>query len=134
MPRAQRRSTRHCAPVRAAVPQAVPQLGIAVWHDPPEAGVRVSGDVDQDSAPELRAAVDKLLTDRPTRLHLDMSEVRFADSCALHLLITTRHRLHEWDGDLALCASRHVARLLEITETAPLFTLTPTTPRNGAAQ
>lgn len=86
---------------------------------------RVSGEIDQDSAPELRGAVDKLLAERPTRLHLDLSEVRFADSCALHLLVATRRRLHAWGGELSLRLSRHVARLLEITETTCLFTITP---------
>lgn len=121
MPRAQRRSTRHLA----LAPAGVPLLGTAIWRDPPEAGIRVSGEIDQDSAPELRRVVDKLLTERPTRLHLDLSEVRFADSCALHVLIVTRHTLREWGGDLAVRTGRHVARLLEITETASLFTITP---------
>lgn len=103
---------------------AMQTLEVSVRRDPPEARVCVSGDIDQDSVPHLREVVDKLLAERPARLHVDMRGVRFSDSCGLHFLVDIRHKMRAWHGELSLATSAPVRRLLEITGATSLFTLT----------
>jgi anti-sigma B factor antagonist len=103
---------------------AAEALEVSVRRDPPQAWVRVSGEIDQDSAPQLRDVVDKLLAERPARLHLDMRGVSFSDSCGLHALVDTRRKMREWHGELTVAPSRCVLQLLELTGTTALFTHT----------
>lgn len=98
-------------------------LAVAVHSDPPDVWIRVDGEVDLDSVPLLRDALDKALAERPPRLHLDMAAVEFCDSSGLNTLIVARQRLGEWDGRLLLTTSPRVRRLLDLTGAAELFTL-----------
>lgn len=98
-------------------------LVVAVHSDPPDVWIRVEGEVDLDSVPRLRDALDKGLAERPPRLHLDMTAVEFCDSSGLNTLILARQRLEEWDGRMLLAPSPRVRRLLDLTGAADLFTL-----------
>ncbi|MGR6998055.1 STAS domain-containing protein [Yinghuangia aomiensis] len=85
--------------------------------------VHVAGELDQDTAPQLRRAVSAALRGRPAVLHIDLAAVPFADSAGLHILLDTRSRLAGWGGTLTVDAGEQVRDLLRLTGTTPLFTL-----------
>ncbi|NUP32050.1 MAG: STAS domain-containing protein [Streptomycetaceae bacterium] len=97
--------------------------------------VRVAGELDQDTAPQLRRAVSAALRGHPAALHIDLAGVPFADSAGLHILLDTRSRLDGWGGTLTVDAGEQVRDLLRLTGTTPLFTLVDgvpgPTPKSG---
>lgn len=109
---------------RTPHPPSVVPLTIALRRDDPRrVRVDVAGELDQDTAPQLRHAVSAALRDRPEALHIDLGAVPFADSAGLHVLLETRTRLHDWGGTLTVDAGAQLRELLRLTGTAPLFTL-----------
>jgi anti-sigma B factor antagonist len=88
--------------------------------------VKLEGDLDLASAPELRATLTDVLRKGSGRLVLDFSGVAFADSTGLSVLIGVQRRLGP-DERLALAAVRHeVLRLLELSGLAGTFRIFPT--------
>lgn len=83
----------------------------------------VAGELDQDTAPQLRRAVAAALSGRPAALHIDLAAVPFADSAGLHVLLETRSRLEAWGGVLTVDAGTQIRELLRLTGTTSLFTL-----------
>lgn len=90
--------------------------------------LRVAGELDQDTAPQLRRAVTAALRGRPTDLHLDLAAVPFTDSAGLHVLLDARSRLRDWGGTLTVDAGEQVRELLRLTGTTPLFTVVRSVP------
>ena len=90
--------------------------------------LRVHGDVDQDTAPTLRAEVSRHLhTGVVVSLHL--GDVTFMDSSGLHVLLASRRRASLVGSELRLVeVSRRVQRLLEITGTAQVLQQPPSYP------
>jgi anti-sigma B factor antagonist len=64
--------------------------------------VRVSGELDLHTSPQLRDHVLSMIGDQPVRLALDLSDVGFMDSSSLGMLVTVLKRVRERDGDLRL--------------------------------
>jgi anti-sigma B factor antagonist len=64
--------------------------------------VRVAGELDLHTSPQLRDHVLGIIGDQPVRLALDLSEVGFLDSSSLGMLVTLLKRVRERDGDLRL--------------------------------
>jgi anti-sigma B factor antagonist len=87
--------------------------------------IRVAGEVDMDSAPALRTALDTVLDTGCLHLHVDMTGVRFIDCSGLHVLLGARRRLVERGGVLTVAPSRQTVSLLEITQTRDLFPPVP---------
>ena len=84
----------------------------------PAAVVRVSGDLDPHTAPQLDAEVRKLIEqDSPTELVLDLEGVGFIDSAGLRVLLGL-HKLLGQSG--AVLVLQHLSgpaqRLLELTK------------------
>ncbi len=78
--------------------------------------VRLSGDVDMAVVPHLREALDEALVVGCCNVVLDLSEVNYADSSALGLLVWLDHRLRPEGGRLVLAgARRDVTRVLELS-------------------
>ncbi|MFE0105262.1 STAS domain-containing protein [Streptomyces sp. NPDC059009] len=90
--------------------------------------VRVAGDLDVATAPELARA----LTECEGRYcELDLLQVTFADSSALNLLTKYQRHTTARGGTLRLVdASVPVRRVLDITGTAKLFFAGPDEPRD----
>ncbi|MFD3550124.1 STAS domain-containing protein [Streptomyces sp. NPDC058655] len=89
--------------------------------------VRVSGDVDADTAPVLEEALSAGTTSRFAGTVVDLSETSFADSSILHVLLT-QQRAHREAGRTFVLAGPftvEVARLFEITGTLAAFTVAP---------
>lgn len=78
--------------------------------------VRLSGDIDIAVVPELRRSLAEALETGCANVVLDMSEVVYADSSALGLLVWLDHRLRPASGRLVLAgANADVSRILEIS-------------------
>jgi anti-sigma B factor antagonist len=88
--------------------------------------VKLEGDLDLASAPELKATLTDVLLKGTGRLVLDCSGVTFADSTALSVLIGVQRRLGP-DQRLAIAAAGHeVLRVLELSGLAGAFRIFPT--------
>jgi len=78
--------------------------------------VRLAGDIDISVVPELRLALARALDAGCEHVVLDFSDVTYADSSALGLLVWLDHRLQPVAGRLILAgANRDVARILELS-------------------
>ncbi|WP_329129739.1 STAS domain-containing protein [Streptomyces sp. NBC_01476] len=90
--------------------------------------VRVTDEIDADSAPLLERTLAQAVLSAPVRTVIDLSAVPFADSSILHTLLTAQHRHREAGGKLVLAGpfSDIVQRLFDITGTAGLFTIAAT--------
>ena len=86
------------------------------WRDGPDfARVRVSGDLDLATTPELRRALAEALA----QVHfvaLDLRALTFTDSSGVHAIVDATARAHRADRRLMLLNSpAHVARVFELT-------------------
>lgn len=78
--------------------------------------VRLAGDVDMAVVPELRTGLDTALGAGCANVVLDLSDVVYADSSALGLLVWLDHRLQPLGGRLVLAgANANVSRILELS-------------------
>lgn len=60
--------------------------------------LRVSGELDIFTAPQLRLEIDAAMTTRPGDLILDLSDVTFLDSSGLAVLFSAARRLARHDA------------------------------------
>lgn len=108
-------------PRRAGTPGDVDHLQVDWAAQDGVALVYAAGEIDRDSAPQLRAAVDAALRTDPAVLHFDMSAVTFCDSSGLHVLVRARRLSTESGGAVTVTSSSAVTRLFDITGTTALF-------------
>lgn len=90
--------------------------------------VVVQGDLDMDSVPPLREAMERAATALPV-LILDAGEVRFADSTALNLLL----RIHQATTLRIAAPPAQLVRMLEVTGADQVLNLYPSTEQACAA-
>jgi anti-sigma B factor antagonist len=85
--------------------------------------VAVRGELDINTAPELRAALMEAIEAHPgARLIVDLEGLEFVDSAGLGILIGGRKRAQAGGGDLVLVSTgRNVRRLLELTGLMRVF-------------
>jgi len=85
--------------------------------------VAVSGEIDISSVPDMRAAIDAVLTDGTRQLIVDLDGVRFMDSTGLNLLIGVVKQLGP--GTLGVVANRSsIRRIFSISgidQVIPLY-------------
>ncbi|WP_329389417.1 STAS domain-containing protein [Streptomyces sp. NBC_01351] len=94
---------------------------------------RVHGEIDMDHASALREDLTSALEAGRHGLDIDLSDVTFCDSSALHVLLDLNRMAAETGKSLVLTAlSRRVSRLFEITGAHHVFT-TVDGPRGAAA-
>ena len=102
-----------------------PAGAFAVARCAAPAGITVlelSGELDIAAAPALRARVDEAAGERA--LVLDLSGATFVDSSMLKELLRSHAELARYDTTMVLASVPPVVqRLLDLTRTAPLFTL-----------
>lgn len=86
-------------------------------HDAPQSCVvRLSGDIDMAMVPELRRDLSVAIDGGCAHLVLDLSEVVYADSSALGLLVWLDHQLRPSGGRMVLAsANRDITRILELS-------------------
>ncbi|WP_331772596.1 STAS domain-containing protein (plasmid) [Embleya sp. NBC_00888] len=84
--------------------------------------LRIGGEIDIDTAPQLRQALDTVLGSGARRVNVDMRAVTFCDSTGIHALLYARATAVERGIALTLVPCDKLRRLLDITGTAHLFT------------
>jgi anti-anti-sigma factor len=78
--------------------------------------VRIEGELDVSTAPELISCLKGLLTDEVSGFVFDLSELQFVDSSGLGVLVMATKRVRAEGKKLVLVSPRsQVARLLDIT-------------------
>jgi anti-anti-sigma factor len=83
----------------------------------------LSGDIDTAVVPELRDGLASAIDSGCVNLILDLTNVTYADSSALGLLVWLDHRLLPMDGRVMLAgANEDVTRILELSGLARLAT------------
>jgi serine/threonine-protein kinase RsbW len=83
----------------------------------------LSGDIDTAVVPELRRSLEARIQSGCHNFILDMSDVTYADSSALGLLVWMDHRLRPEEGRVMLAgANPDVSRILELSGLASLAT------------
>jgi anti-anti-sigma factor len=86
--------------------------------------VRLSGELDAGTAPQLRSAVTASLADGASSVVFDCSELSFIDSMGLNALIEARDAAAEQRGTATVTgASGTVLRVLRLTGLAEQFGL-----------
>ncbi len=84
--------------------------------------VRVSGDLDCYTAPQLRSALLALVEDGSRHVTLDVGGTQFMDSTALSVLVGGLKRLRENGGNLVVKdPSPATLRLFEVTGLSTVF-------------
>jgi len=96
--------------------------------------LRVTGEVDLFTAPQLRERVIHLLADGVRHVIADLSDVEFMDSTGLGALVGSLKRLRVDGGSLTLVTGAEaVLHLLRITGLVNVFTLHASVPEAIAA-
>jgi anti-sigma B factor antagonist len=103
--------------------QPSPILDVQVTRKGDVLVVRVTGELDADTVPEVRAAMAAGLAENPSALVLDLSDVRFFSSAGLSLLLEIRRRI---DSFAVVANRRAVLRPIQLTTVGSLLTVTPT--------
>ena len=86
--------------------------------------VRLAGEVDLYTAPQLRQSMLGLIDDGAAKVVVDLSDVTFIDSTALGVLIGGVRRLHAAGGAMALVVTtRPVGRVRSITGLDRVFAI-----------
>lgn len=77
--------------------------------------VSVAGDVDNDSAPELRRVLSSAFADGASRVVVDLSKTDFLDSSGLGALVGV-NKEHASDGELlVVCPKAQLRKLFQIS-------------------
>jgi len=86
--------------------------------------VRVQGELDLHTSPQLRDHVLASLGEPPVRVALDLTGVSFMDSTSLGMLVTCLKRVRERDGRLVLAGvSGSPMKVLALTGLDRVFDL-----------
>jgi anti-sigma B factor antagonist len=91
--------------------------------------LRIGGEVDVYSAPQLRERVIQLVADGVRHIIADLREVDFLDSTGLGALVGSLKRLREQDGSFRLVTRPgRIPQLFSITGLDRVFALHPSVP------
>ena len=91
-------------------------MKISQGHDNELTVLRVSGDLDLLTSPQLGARLDGIVRDGTGDVVVDLSRTGFIDSAALHVLLNAQRRLTRESRSLAVvCVPSPVRRLIELT-------------------
>ena len=100
------------------------ELQVMVSGVEPDYEVRLLGELDMSTAPQLREELLRLAADGATMVTVDLSELAFVDSTGLSVLITGLKRLRQQGGEMALRSpTPGTRRLLEITGLTEVFSI-----------
>jgi anti-sigma B factor antagonist len=92
------------------------EFGVSIVQVNGHTKVRVTGELDLATAPELRQRLDAVIAAGTRTLDLDLSDVTFLDSSGLVVLLAARQGLHGKDQQLrVLNPSEPVLRVFEVS-------------------
>ncbi|MDP1807822.1 MAG: STAS domain-containing protein [Acidimicrobiales bacterium] len=111
------------APEAGGLPVVNPgELHVSVSGSEPAYEVRLLGELDMSTAPQLREELLRLVSEGATMVTVDLSELAFVDSTGLSVLITGLKRLRQQGGEMALRSpTPGTRRVLEITGLTEVF-------------
>lgn len=93
------------------------------WRDGAPACLRLAGELDMSTAPELNAAIDGLLADGTRQFLVDLTELTFCDSTGIAAFVRGDNRASVEGGWLRVTgAAGRVARVLQVTGLAEVLT------------
>jgi len=96
--------------------------------------VEVRGEVDMQTAPELRERLAGLVDGGQREVIVDLERLSFIDSTGLGALVAGRNHAHGADSTLkVVCAAGRVLRLFHITGLHEVFDIYPTLPEAVAS-
>jgi anti-sigma B factor antagonist len=102
-------------------------LTVDVRQDDPFTVIAVRGEIDIETAPQLREVVTEVTDAGADRLVFDLSEVGFVDSIGLGVFVLARKKMLLRRGTVDIVAStRRVVAIFRIAGLEELFTLRPT--------
>lgn len=108
--------------------RAPTEADLSVIHGTDHTIVRLSGDLDIATAPQVRERLVSLLRPGLRLLILDLSDVAFCDAAGLAVLIGAQRRATPLGATLRLAApSAQMAGMLRVTGLDRSFTIHPTT-------
>ncbi|MET9494826.1 STAS domain-containing protein [Streptomyces sp. NPDC006552] len=88
--------------------------------------LRIAGDLDHDTAPQLRALLPSVVVRPGGRLVLDLAGMPFCDSSGVSALIAAHNHAHAAGGDIALASvPANTLRILRIVGLDQVFTIHP---------
>lgn len=91
--------------------------------------LRISGEVDVYSSPQLRERVIELLADGTRQIIADLRDVEFLDSTGLGALVGSLKRLRDKDGSLKLVTrTGRIPQLFRLTGLDRVFALCQSVP------
>jgi len=103
-------------------------FGVRVVHHESHTVVRVVGEIDLATAPQLRSSLDDLIADADGAILLDLAEVTYIDSTGLCAVLTAEAELNHQGRDLRVVkASVQVRRLFELCGISDLVVDDPQT-------
>jgi anti-sigma B factor antagonist len=106
------------------VADAPTTLELTISEGEGETVVRAAGELDVNTAPELREQLAHLASEGSPLIVVDLTDVSFIDSTALSVLVSALKRLRQADGNLELASPNpSVRRVFEITGLTRLFTI-----------
>lgn len=98
------------------------EFGVAVTAAENGATVRISGDLDCYTAPQLRCVLLALVDDGARHLTLDLGDTQFVDSTGLSVLVGGLRRVREHGGSMVVRSPTDATRkLFEITGLKSVF-------------
>ena len=87
----------------------------AVLADPPQAHVRMRGELDFATAPSMAAQFDQALASGCREFRLDLADVSFCDASTVRLLLGLQRQLRAVGGSLRIVEpARCVRRVFEL--------------------
>lgn len=91
--------------------------------------LKLSGRFDSSQAPRLEAQFGELMNHGRYHFVLDLSDLEFASSAILRVLLATRKQVHRWNrGDIYLAAvPERIASVLDLAGMTSLFQVYDTT-------
>lgn len=100
-------------------------LDVSTEREPGATIVRLSGEVDLRTSPQLRGLFLELLDEQPTRIILDLSGVGYVDSSGVGTMVELKRRAMRDNADVVLVGMQtRVRSLFEITRLDKFFTIT----------
>ncbi|SCF23947.1 STAS domain-containing protein [Micromonospora mirobrigensis] len=107
-------------------------MTFSVTYAPRDGGtacLRLAGELDMSTAPELNAAIDRLAADGHRHLLVDLSELTFCDSTGIAAFVRGDNRAAAEGGWLRVTgASGRVQRVLQVTGLSDVLRYDPDTP------
>jgi anti-sigma B factor antagonist len=89
--------------------------------------VALAGEADVTNSDALREVLEAEVARQPRTMIIDLAELRFMDSSALHVILRANRMMDRHGGVLALAAPREpVAKMLRLTAADQLIPVYPT--------